>query len=136
MMTEVRRFFQSYLCRIDFYIPCNCAISDEIKLNVEYAFSIYFLLPMTTKFKRGLPPCLFSSSALILIACRAFPEERPGVGTVEGSSPFDPLDGVSGRLDMTSVAGITAAFSGLAPRRTEAVVVPFSPVLRREHEEV
>lgn len=78
-------------------------------------FLISFL-PITTKFNRGLPPCLFSSSALILIACRAFPEERPGVGTVEGSSPFEPLDGVSGRLDVASEAGIT----------------PFSPVLRRE----
>lgn len=38
------------------------------------------------------------------------------MGTVEGSSPFEPLDGVSGRLDVASEAGIT----------------PFSPVLRRE----
>lgn len=90
-------------------------------------------LPITTRFNRVLPFCLFSSSALILIVCRAFPEERPGVGTVEGSSPFDPLDGVSGRLDATSAASVTMAFSGLPPRRVEAAIAPFSPVLRREH---
>ncbi len=94
----------------------------------------FSFLPITTKFNKGLPPCRFSSSALILIACRAFPEERAGVGTAEGSSPFDPLDGVSGRLDVGSAAGVAVAFSGLPPRRTEAVTTPFSPVLRRECE--
>ena len=63
--------------------------------------------------------------------CRDFPEERPGVETVEVSSPFDPLDGVSGRLGVTSVALV--AFSGLPRRRTEAVTTPFSAVLRREN---
>lgn len=54
------------------------------------------------------------------------------MGTVGASSPFDPLDGVSGRLDMASEVGAAAVFSGLPPRRTEAVTTPFSPMLRRE----
>lgn len=53
------------------------------------------------------------------MACRAFPDERLGVGPVTGSSPLDPLDGVSGRLEAASVAVTTT---------------PFSPVLRREIE--
>lgn len=54
------------------------------------------------------------------------------MGTVEGSSPFDPLDGASGGLDMASGAGVMVAFSGLPLRRTAAVTTPFSPVLREE----
>lgn len=90
-------------------------------------------LPITTKFSSGLPPCLFSSSALTSIVCLPFPEERPGVGAGGGSSPFDPLDGVSGRLDEASEAALTAVLSGLPPRRTWAAATPFSPALRREH---
>lgn len=108
-------------------IPCNCTDHFMYCLRgvvVDYEFS-----PITTKFNSGFPPCRFSSSALILIICRAFPE-RPGVGTVEGSSPFGPLDGVSGCLDVTSEEGVVVTFSGLAPRRTEAATTPFSPVLR------
>lgn len=86
-------------------------------LGVVLRFSY---IPITTRFSRGFPPCLFSSSALILIDCRAFPEERPGVGTVEGSSPFEPLDGVSGRFGTAS--------------ETAAGVMPFSLVLRRENQ--
>lgn len=51
------------------------------------------------------------------------------MGTAEGSSPFDPLDGVSGRFGVASEGAV--AFSGLPPRRTEAVTTPFSPVLKR-----
>lgn len=51
------------------------------------------------------------------------------MGTVEGSSPFDPLDGVSGRLDVAS----GAALSGLPPRRGDGLKTPFSAVLRREY---
>lgn len=58
------------------------------------------------------------------------------MGTVEGSSPFDPLDGVSRRLDVASETGVAVVFTGLPPRRTEAVTTPFSPVLRREREGV
>lgn len=87
-------------------------------------------LPITTKFSRGLPPCLFSSSDLILRGCLFFPEDLPGVGTVVDSSALDPFNGVSGGLD--SEAGVTAAFSGLPPLRTAAVATPFSPVLQRD----
>lgn len=92
-------------------------------------FTGTIFLPITTKFNKGLPPCLFSSSALTSSACRAFAEERPGVGAEGVSSPFDPLEGVSGRLDVASVA-----FSGL-PRRAEVVTASFSPVLRKKNVE-
>lgn len=48
---------------------------------------------------------------------------------MEASSALGPLDGVSGRLEVTSVTG---AVSGLPPRRVETLVTPFSSVLRRE----
>lgn len=111
-------------------IPCNCIdhyMYCLLGVVVDYEFVSFS--PITTKFNRGFPPCRFSSSALILIICRAFPE-RPGVGTVEGSSPFDPLDGVSGCLDVASEEGVVVTLSGLAPRRTEAATTPLSPVLR------
>ena len=55
------------------------------------------------------------------------------MGTVEGSSPFDPLDGVSGRLGVASGAGVEeAALSGLPPRRGDGLTTPFSAELRRE----
>lgn len=85
--------------------------------------------PITTRFNSVLLPCLFSSSALMLMVCRAFPE-RPGVGTVEGSSPFAPLDGVSCCLGAASEEGATARFSGLPPRPLQC-----SPALRTEHNE-
>lgn len=91
-----------------------------------------FILPITTKFNRGLPPCLLSSSALMLIACRVFPEERPGVAAAEISSPFDALDGVSGRLGAASGTGVALVFSGLSPRRAGLATTPFSPELRRK----
>lgn len=91
--------------------------------------------PITTKFTSVLPPCLFSSSALMLMVCRALPE-RPGVGVAERSSPLDPLDGVSGCLGAASEVGATARLSGLLPARTRAAASPFSPALRREHHEV
>lgn len=81
-----------------------------------------------------MPPCLFSSSALMLMVCRAFPE-RPGVGPVERSSPFDPLDGVSCCLGAVSEDGAVAKLSGLPPPRTGAAATPFSPALRREDRE-
>lgn len=86
--------------------------------------------PMTTRFNRVLAPCLFSSSALMLMACRAFPE-RPGVGAVEGSSPFAPLDGVSCCLGAASEDGATARLSGLPPRPPQC-----SPALRTQHNEL
>lgn len=123
--------------KIYFWIPIKKGAESLMgfklnEINLSDVFFVYFFLPITTKFNRGLPPCLFSSSAFTFIVCLAFPEDRPGVGTVVGSSPFDPLEGVSGRLEAASEAGVTVAFSGLPPRRTEAVTTPFSPGLRRE----
>lgn len=56
------------------------------------------------------------------------------MAAADGSSPFDPLDGVSGRFDGVSAAGVTVVLTGLPPRRAVAVTTPFSPVLRRQHE--
>jgi len=108
---------------------------DWSQIWIHKWFYVFVFLPITTKFNRGFPPCLFSSSALISIDCRAFPKERLGVGTEKASSPFDPLDAVSGRLDGVTdgvVDGVVVAPSGLRPRRPEAAATPFSPVLRRE----
>lgn len=70
----------------------------------------------------------------MLMVCRAFPE-RPGVGAVERSSPFDPLDGVSGCLGAASEDSAMARLSRLPPVRTGVAASPFAPVLRKEDHE-
>lgn len=40
------------------------------------------------------------------IICLPFPEGRPGVADEGVSSPLEPLDGVSGRLDEDDASGV------------------------------
>lgn len=124
---------QSYLNKLQRgilnYLPINKTFQPFVRRSTNKDKCRSSFLPITTKLTRGFPPCLFSSSAFTLMVCRDFPAERLGVGTVEASSALGPLDGVSGRLEVTSVTG---AVSGLPPRRVETLVTPFSSVLRRE----
>lgn len=57
------------------------------------------------------------------------------MGAEDRSSPFDPLDGVSGCLGAASEDGAMARLSGLPPPRTGGAATPFSPALRREDHE-
>ena len=68
----------------------------------------------------------------MLICGLAFPGVRPGVDMMESSPPTPPpLEGVSGRLDgVSGPPGVPGA--GLAPRRMEAPLTPFSSALRGE----
>lgn len=79
------------------------------------------IVPMTTRFSNGFPPCLFSSSARMLSCCLLF---RDGVGAVESSLVTPGLVGVS-------VVG-AAVTSGLCPLRTDEATTPFSSALKRD----